>query len=72
MGDYWHGNPKTQKRETKIADKNLTCGEVYDYTVRRFLDIKSLGYNLKYIWESDWNVWKKNPTDPIPIKEYKD
>jgi len=72
LGDYWHGNPNTMSPLTKIAGGNMTCQQAYEYTFKRFSDIKSLGYNIKYIWESDWNAWKKNPTDPIPIKEYKD
>jgi hypothetical protein len=72
LGDYWHGNPNTMSPPTKIAGGNMTCKQAYEYTFKRFSDIKSLGYNIKYIWESDWNAWKKNPTDPIPIKEYKD
>jgi len=72
LGDYWHGNPNTIPSSTKIKNKNMTCQQAYEYTFKRFSDIKNLGYNIKYIWESDWNAWKKNPTDPIPIKEYKD
>jgi len=72
LGDYWHGNPNTMPASKKIKYKNMTCKQAYEYTFKRFSYIKSLGYNIKYIWESDWEAWKKNPTDPIPIKEYKD
>jgi hypothetical protein len=73
LGDYWHGNPATYGGSTKIRNRGgQTAREAYEYTFKRFSYIKSLGYNIKYIWESDWEAWKKNPSDPIPIKEYKD
>ena len=29
-----------------------------------------MGYNIKYIWESDWKNWSKNKTGIIPLQEY--
>jgi hypothetical protein len=69
LGDYWHGNPEKFSPRKKIMT-GVTCGEAYQRTFKRFFNIKSVGYNVKYIWESDWQAWKKNPDDPIPIKEY--
>jgi hypothetical protein len=71
LGDYWHGNPKKFKSSHIITHTGKTCGQAYKYTFKRFYDIKKLGYDIKYIWESDWNKWKENPDDLLRIEEYK-
>ena len=54
-GDYWHGNPK--RFDSNKINKNVKCtfGELYKNTLLREEQIKSLGYNLVVMWESDWN-----------------
>ena len=32
---------------------------MYKNTMTRLKKIKSLGYNIKYIWENDWNNFKR-------------
>ena len=55
-GDYWHGNPK-QYNPTSINKNNKkTFEELYNKTIQRENKIKSKGYNLITIWESDWNM----------------
>jgi len=54
-GDYFHGNPKIYD-PNKINDKNgKTFGQLYQNTIIRETLIKSAGYNIVSIWESDWN-----------------
>ncbi|MGI0076328.1 MAG: DUF7487 domain-containing protein [Nitrosopumilaceae archaeon] len=54
-GDMWHGNPTIF--ESHICCNlfsDLTASELYQKTIERENIIKSLGYNLITIWESDW------------------
>ncbi len=55
-GDCWHGNPKRYNQEDNChpRDKSLTAGYLYQKTIEREEKIKSLGYNLVVMWESDW------------------
>jgi hypothetical protein len=52
-GSYWHGDPTVYQREEMLLSK--TAGQLYDETIERENIIKSLGYNLVVIWESEWN-----------------
>lgn len=53
-GDYFYGNPSACDLE-KINHKNgKTFREIYENTLKREKLIKDAGYNLIYIWESDW------------------
>ena len=65
LGDYWHGNP--QKFNTN--DFNQICkktyGSLYNNTLKKFHILLSGGYNIKYIWENDWNNFKLG-MDHIP------
>ncbi len=53
-GDYWHGNPDVFEPEfyNKSMGKNMR--EIYQDTITRENKIKSLGYNLITMWESDF------------------
>jgi hypothetical protein len=53
-GDYWHGNPKKYKQDNLNEVCKKTFKELYENTLKREKLIKSLGYNLITIWESDW------------------
>jgi hypothetical protein len=57
-GDYWHGNPTVYKSKCWNKRKQKTAGELYQATLERENKIKSLGYNLITIWESDYNKSK--------------
>lgn len=54
LGDYWHGNPK----KFNHIDWNVRCNDtyksLYDKTMAKFNVLKSNGFTVKYIWESDW------------------
>jgi len=70
MGDYWHGNLSRfdPQEHNKICHK--TYGELYDESMRKMRRLMEKGYNIKYIWESDWKKFKDG-LDKIPnIKEY--
>ncbi|MCK9369596.1 DUF723 domain-containing protein [Candidatus Dojkabacteria bacterium] len=60
-GDRWHGNPKIYEPDFGCypKDKLITAGELYQKTVERENKIKSLGYNLITMWQSDWNDQQK-------------
>ncbi len=70
LGDYWHGNPLIFNSK----DYNKTChkmfGELYENTNKKFNKLKSLGYNVKYIWESDWKKYKNNTNIKPKIVTY--
>lgn len=53
-GDYWHGNPKVFANNKLNKRINKTFGELYNYTIRREEEIKSVGFDLVSIWESDF------------------
>ena len=39
-------------------------------TFNRFSELSDLGYNIKYIWESDWKNWNKSKVGEIPLTTY--
>jgi hypothetical protein len=54
-GDYWHGNPLTTNHTQLNEITQTTFGDLYSNTVDRENKIKSLGYKLVSIWESDYD-----------------
>lgn len=70
LGDYYHGNPK----KYESSDYNKTChktfGELYSKTVLKFNTLNDRGYSIYYMWESDWNSWKKDKISQIPLKKF--
>ena len=54
-GDYYHGNPKKYGADEYNKLLKKTHGERYENTMIREEAIKSLGFNVVSIWESDWN-----------------
>ena len=54
LGDYWHGNPEVYDSEDINTNNGKTFKELYDNTFERLYEIKTLGYDVKYIWELDW------------------
>ena len=59
LGDYWHGNPSVFNSSKINKDCKKTFGELYEMTFKRLNKVKSLGYNVKYIWEKDWSKFNK-------------
>jgi len=62
LGDFWHGNPnKFNLNEINKVNKK-TFGQLLKETQRRSRLIKSHGFNLVTIWESDWKkISKETP-----------
>ena len=54
LGDYYHGNPETTNEYDINFKSKKTMLELYIETFNRFDKIKSSGYNIIYIWESDY------------------
>lgn len=54
-GDFWHGNPEMYElNEINPANKE-SFGELYQKTIERENILKSAGYKLITIWESDFD-----------------
>lgn len=65
LGDYWHGNPIRFNPTDIHPNVGVTFGKLYKQTFINLNKIKLFGYNVKYIWESDWNNFKRGK-DQIP------
>jgi len=59
LGDYWHGNPEVYDGNHTNPDTKLTFNTLLKRTFEKLNKMKSLGYNVKFIWENDWNKFKK-------------
>lgn len=55
LGNYWHGNPKLFNPNELNKRSKKTYGELYNNTFKKFDILKQMGYNIKYIWEQDWD-----------------
>jgi G:T-mismatch repair DNA endonuclease (very short patch repair protein) len=53
FGDYWHCNPIKYDADYVNVKKNLTAKEIWKYDESKLELIKSYGYNLEVIWESE-------------------
>jgi hypothetical protein len=58
-GNYWHGNPVIYKSDKINSRNDYTFGELYEMTCERDNFIRSKGYNLVTIWESEWDKIKE-------------
>jgi len=70
LGDYWHGNPVKFKPDYINKTCKKTAQELYDNTFLKFNTLKSLGYNIKYIWETDWKNYIKGIDKEPRIIDY--
>lgn len=53
-GDFWHGNPEVYDSDKMNPLVKKTFGQLYQRTLDKDNLIRSHGYNLVIIWESDW------------------
>jgi G:T-mismatch repair DNA endonuclease (very short patch repair protein) len=55
-GDYWHGGTRSKKSQSKVHPHStvITIKQLRQKTRNRERKIKSLGYNLIVVWESDY------------------
>lgn len=54
LGDYWHGNPKLYNEKEVNPTVKKSYGYLYRRTMERLRSIEKAGYNIVYIWESDY------------------
>jgi hypothetical protein len=54
LGDFWHGNPAVFSESDLNVLARKSFGDLYSETLSRFDILKNAGYNLIYIWESEW------------------
>lgn len=59
FGDFWHGNIQNKNPNEINPRTGTSYGYLYKETTKRVNAIKSAGYNLIHIWESDWLAQKK-------------
>ena len=50
-GDYWHGNPVLYESEIINEINGKSMGELYQKTIEREEEIRSMGYKLVIVWE---------------------
>lgn len=53
-GDFWHGNPKKYNKDDINSVNGFTFGELYNKTLDKENYLKSIGYKVISIWESDF------------------
>lgn len=53
FGDYWHCNPNKYKSDYYNQKKKKTASEIWEYDRQKLDLIKTMGYNLEVIWESE-------------------
>lgn len=58
-GSYWHGNPEIYDPNDVNKNAKKTFGKLYKDTLKREQLIKSAGYKLITIWDTEWEELKK-------------
>jgi len=53
-GDFWHGNLNKYNKNDINPVNGLTFGQLYKKTIEREKYLKSIGYSIVSIWESDY------------------
>jgi len=59
-GDYFHGNPNKFNSNEENPTIKKTYGQLCAATINRENFLKSAGYTIISIWESDWKIIKNN------------
>lgn len=67
FGDYWHANPEKYNPKDKILSKGekKKASDIWEKDKQRISNIKSEGYEVFVIWESEWKQNKKKVLDNI-------
>lgn len=68
LGDYWHGNPTKYNPSDIHPRRKVSYQTLYDETFSSFQKLKSFGYNVKYIWETNWKQW--NGVGNVPLQDF--
>lgn len=55
-GEYWHGDPRVYP-ERSFVNRTMekTMDQLYEETIEREFELHKLGYEVKFVWEYDWN-----------------
>jgi hypothetical protein len=64
-GDYWHGNPLIYESSKIHPTRGMTFGEIYNLSLERDNYIRSHGFSLVIMWESDWKIHLKTLSTPF-------
>ena len=67
LGDFWHGNPRKFNKTDINPIAKLSFGELYRKTFDMFYRLNSIGYSVKYIWESDWKAYRCGKLSKFPM-----
>ena len=67
LGDYWHGNPERFNGHDINKRTKKSFEELYQNTLLMLNKLKSLGFNVKYIWENDWTKFKMGTNQTLKI-----
>jgi len=59
-GDYFHGNPLTHKPDGICKLRRMRFDEIYNKTMERMYRLKTLGYEVIYVWERDYKQYLYN------------
>ena len=51
-GDYWHCNPIRYEPDYYNKSVHLTAQQIWDRDAQRIKELKSIGYDVKVLWES--------------------
>lgn len=54
FGDYWHCNPLKYKADYYNQRTYKTAKETWERDKQYFNTLRKLGYNIKFVWESDY------------------
>lgn len=65
FGDFWHGNPQVYLGEHINHINKKTFQQLYHDTMNKINDLKSQGYELITIWESDWKRYVVERVDKV-------
>ncbi len=69
FGDYWHGNLEMFDGDKYHSQAKMSFKELYQKTMNRVKEIENLGYEVVYIWESDWEWLATDQEWPYKYKE---
>jgi len=69
FGSFWHGDPAVKRFRSDIVHPVLkrTYGQLYIETNGKIDRLKSLGYRVIHIWESEWTRSQKQEEAMSPL-----
>ncbi len=64
LGDFWHGNLTVYEPDAINPKRGISFEDLFIQTTNRLQEIRDLGYQVVYIWESDWR--RGEPAQALP------